>query len=56
MTTRKLESKKKIAFNDIPNETTKKAMRLAEAKDEGIIPDDSPSFNNLDDLMKSLDK
>lgn len=56
MTTRKLESKKKIAFNDIPNETTKKALRLAAAKDEGIIPDYSPSFNNLDDLMKSLDK
>lgn len=56
MTAKKLESKRKIAFNDIPNETTKKAMHLAEAKDEGIIPDDSSSFNNLDDLMKSLDK
>ena len=56
MIAKKLESKKKMAFNDIPNETTKKAMRLAEAKDEGIIPDYSPSFNNLDDLMKSLDK
>ena len=31
-------------------------MLLADAKDEGIIPDDSPSFNNIDDLMNSLDE
>lgn len=41
---------------EIPNETTRKALLLADAKDEGLIPDDSPSFDNVDDLMKSLDE
>lgn len=41
---------------EIPNEITRKAMLLADAEDAGIIPDNSPSFNNVDDLMKSLDE
>lgn len=41
---------------EIPNKTTQEAMDLADAKDEGSIPDDSPEFDNVDDLMKSLDK
>lgn len=41
---------------NIQNYTTRKAMLLAEAKDEGLIADNSPSFNNVDDLMKSLDE
>ncbi len=45
-----------LAEPEIPNKTTRKAMLLAEAKEEGIIPDNSPSFKNADDLMKSLDK
>ncbi len=58
---KQLVLQKKIPFEiltepQIPNDTTRKAMLLAEAKDEGLIPDDSPSFNNIDDLMKSLDK
>lgn len=53
--------KKKIPFeistssNDIPNETTRKAMILAEAKELGLIPDDSPRFSNVDDMMEFLD-
>lgn len=53
--------KEKIPFeistssNDIPNETTRKAMILAEAKELGLIPDDSPIFSNVDDMMEFLD-
>ena len=59
MAAKQLVLQKKIPFDiltepEIPNETTRKAMLIAEAKEEGIIPDDSPSFNNIDDLMKSL--
>lgn len=31
-------------------------MLSANAKNEGLIPDDSPSFTNVNDLMKSLDE
>lgn len=41
---------------DIPNETTRKAMLEAEAKAEGLILDNSPRFDNVDDLIESLDK
>lgn len=61
MAAKQLVLQKRIPFNiltesETPNDTTRKAMLLAEAKDEGIIPDNSPSFNNVDDLMKSLDE
>lgn len=61
MAAKQLVLQKKIPFEiltepEVPNDTTRKAMISAEAKDEGIIPDDSPSFNNADDLMKSLDE
>ena len=61
MAAKQLVLQKKIPFEvlteaEIPNNTTRKAMLLADAKDEGIIPDDSPSFNNIDDLMNSLDE
>lgn len=58
---KQLVIQKKIPFEiltkaDVPNETTRKAMLEAEAKVEGIIPDNSPRFDNVDDLLKSLDK
>lgn len=61
MAAKQLVLQKKIPFEiltepEVPNDTTRKAMLLAEAKDEGLVPDDSPSFNNVDDLMKALDK
>ena len=31
------------------------AMILAEAKELGLIPDDSPRFSNVDDMMEFLD-
>lgn len=61
MAAKQLVLQKRIPFEvltapEIPNETTRKALLLADAKDEGLIPDDSPSFDNVDDLMKSLDE
>lgn len=61
MAAKQLVLQKKIPFEiltepEVPNDTTRKAMLLAEAKDEELVPDDSPSFNNVDDLMKSLDR
>ncbi len=61
MAAKQLVLQKRIPFEvltapEIPNETTRKALLLADAKDEGLIPDDSPSLDNVDDLMKSLDE
>lgn len=61
MAAKQLVLQKRIPFEvltapEIPNEATRKALLLADAKDEGLIPDDSPSFDNVDDLMKSLDE
>ena len=61
MAAKQLVLQKKIPFEiltepEIPNDTTGKALLLADAKDEGIIPDDSPSFDNVHDLMKSLEE
>lgn len=61
MAAKQLVLQKRIPFEiltepEIPNKTTEKAMLLADAKDEGLISDDSPSFTNVDDLMKSLDE
>ena len=38
-----------------PNETTRKAMVAAEARELGLMPDDSPAFSNARDLMSYLD-
>ena len=45
-----------LTESDIPNEITKKALVTAEAKELGIIPDNDPSFDNVDDLMTYLNK
>ena len=38
-----------------PNETTRKAMAAAEAREHGFMPDDSPAFSNASELMSYLD-
>ena len=38
-----------------PTETTRKAMVAAEARELGLIPDDSPTFTNASDLINYLD-
>lgn len=37
-----------------PNETTRRAMALAEAKELGRIPDDSPVFTDVQKMMNYL--
>ena len=39
-----------------PTEETRRAMVAAEAKSLGLIPDDSPAFSSVDDLMVYLDE
>lgn len=39
---------------EIPNETTKRAIVAAEAKELGLIPDDSPSFTSAKEAIKYL--
>lgn len=38
-----------------PNEETRRAMVEAEAKELGILPDDSPTFADMASLMSYLD-
>ena len=58
---RQLVNQRKIPFEivgraEVPNEATRRAMVIAEAHELGILPDDSPSFNNADELMSFLDE
>ena len=39
--------KKHLIKYDIPNATTKRALIIAEAKEEGLIPDNSPVFDKV---------
>ena len=54
-------NQRKIPFEivgrpEVPNEVTRRAMVIAEAHELGILPDDSSSFDNVDDLMSFLDE
>lgn len=49
-------SSKHLTKYEIPTATTKRALIIAEAKEAGLIPDNSPVFDNIDDLMKSLEE
>lgn len=40
--------------SDTPTEETKKALLLAEAKDMGLIEDNTPGFTNNKDLMNYM--
>ena len=58
---RQLVNQRKIPFEivgqpEVPNEATRRAMVLAEARELGILPDDCPSFDDADDLMAFLDE
>lgn len=58
---RQLVIQKEIPFEVLaelnePTEITEKALVTAQAKELGIIPDDSPSFNNVDELKNYLDE
>lgn len=45
-----------LAESDEPTATTKKALVAAQAKALGIIPDDSPSFDNIENLKRHLNQ
>ena len=58
---RQLVNQRKIPFEivgrpEVPNEATRRAMVIAEAHELGILSDDSPSFDNVDELMSFLDE
>lgn len=44
-----------VASQEVPNEETRRAMVLAEAKTLGIVADNDPAFADVDALMSSLD-
>lgn len=41
---------------DVVNDTTRRALVLAEAKELGIVPDDSPEFSTIEALKVYLDQ
>ena len=45
-----------IAAPEVPNEETRRAMVLAEAKELGIVVDEDPAFSDVDLLMASLEE
>ena len=58
---RQLVNQRKIPFEivgrpEVPNEATRRAMVIAEAHELGILPDVSPSFDSVDELMSFLDE
>lgn len=44
-----------VASQEVPNEETRRAMVLAEAKALGIVVDNDPAFTDVNALMTSLD-
>lgn len=57
---RQLVNQRRIPFElkaapETPNEATRRAMVLAEAKAMGLVPDDSPAFTDADELMAFLE-
>ena len=51
-----MSSKQHLTKYEIPTATTQSALIIAEAKEEGLIPDNSSVFDNVDDLVKSLEE
>lgn len=57
---RQLVNQRRVPFDlvpapDVPNEDTRRAMLLAEAKEAGLIEDDARVFDNADDFIASLE-
>ena len=60
MALRQLINQHRIPFDivparEIPNEETRRAMLLAEAKATGLIEDDAVTFENADDAIAYLE-
>lgn len=61
MATHQLVNQRRIPFEivpamETPNEETRRALIAAEAKELGLIPDDSICFSNVNELMSYLDE
>lgn len=59
MAVKQLVNKRRVPFEleapkEIPNEETRRAMLVAEAKELGLIADESPKFDNTDDAIAYL--
>ena len=57
---RQLCIKRRVPFeieapDPLPNEETRRAMIAAEARELGLIPDDTPKFTDADELVAFLD-
>lgn len=60
LATRQLVNQRRIPFELVaaspaPNEETRRALVLAEAKELGLIPDDAIAFDSSDDLLAFLE-
>lgn len=60
MAIKQLVNKRRVPFEldapqDIPNDETRMALAIAEAKELGIITDDSPSFADADEALAYLE-
>lgn len=60
LSVRQLVNQRRVPFEIVPareepNEETRRAMVEAEARELGIIPDDSPSFTDVGELIAYLE-
>ena len=61
MAVHQLANQRKIPFEilaspDVPNDETRRAMVMAEAKELGLVADDSPEFSSAKELISFLDE
>lgn len=61
MATKQLVAQNRLPFSTevprgyVPTEETRRALVEAEARELGLLPDDAPSFTDVDGLMSYLD-
>ena len=61
MATHQLVNQRRIPFEivpagEVPNDETRRALIVAEAKEMGLIADDARAFDDVDKLMALLDE
>ncbi|OUO34814.1 damage-inducible protein J [Olsenella sp. An290] len=57
---RQLVNQRRVPFDlapapEVPNEETRRAMILADAKEMGLIRDDAATFDNVEDALSYLE-
>lgn len=57
---RQLVNQRRVPFDlapapEVPNEETRRAMILADAKEMGLIKDDAATFDNVEDALSYLE-